>query len=315
MTDIIDTVQLQEVGAIIELYELTFKGQTIYLYSGLDQGDTTVYFGAKSDGAPIAYVAFPLEVTGFEKKSDGPIARPTLVCANVVNLTRTITAEETDASSILDSFNLERTSDLVGATLVRRVTLEENLTTNGVILMPIEFPSSSFVIDRVSSENQVLVTFELASPLDIEGVKVPHRTVVGAYCSWLYQGQYLNDGGCRWALDSSIGSMAKRFIDINDEVIDHNALSSWATNTAYTAGTKVLRSFTITTKYGDKTAEQVYESTRPSQGKSPETNSAYWTRLDLCGKTLNSCKARFDPNDEDLVGLPFGGFPVTRRIR
>ena len=37
---------------------------------------------------------------------------------------------------------------------------------------PIEFPDQKFVIDRVAGENSVLVQFELANPLDVQGLQI-----------------------------------------------------------------------------------------------------------------------------------------------
>ena len=317
MADIIDTVQLQEVGAVIDLYEITIKGTTVFLYSGLDSNNESVFFPDKVPSTVNQYTAFPLEVTGYEKRSDGPAPRPTLVAANVIasvrNFVQSGDTQEDDLMGILSSIGLENNLDLIGATVVRRRTLEENLVASGdPWATPIEFPSESYIIDRVSAENQVTVTFELASPFDIEGVKVPNRVVVGKYCSWLYQGAFINDGGCRWPLDSTPDGGSQLFIDINDNNITPPA--AWSTN-PYTIGERVLRTFNLETKYGTKSATQVFEAIRSSTNKPPETNAAYWKRVDICGKTLQSCKARFDPTNTELPGLPFGAFPATRKFK
>ena len=60
----------------------------------------------------------------------------------------------------------------------------------------------------------------------------------------------------------------------------------------------------------------------------PTTSKAYWKRLDVCGKTLQSCKCRFGFKPNDLTGaskkpdgsknlaarLPFGSFPGTLKF-
>jgi hypothetical protein len=73
----------------------------------------------------------------------------------------------------------------------------------------------------VASEDSILVEFELASPIDVEGVKVPGRVVIGRYCVWRYQGGPLNnEGGCNWPLNGN-----GRFFNEKDELITRNITS------------------------------------------------------------------------------------------
>lgn len=104
----------------------------------------------------------------------------------------------------LANLNLLGNEQLIGRTVRRRRTLAEHLLTAGdAPVVPEELPVASYVIERIASENNVLVNFELASPLDLEGVQIPSRVVVGKYCSWEYQGvSNLKGGGCTWNKDS-----------------------------------------------------------------------------------------------------------------
>ena len=43
-------------------------------------------------------------------------------------------------------------------------------------------------MDRIATEDRTMVQFELASPFDVDNIKLPNRVVVGKYCSWEYQG-------------------------------------------------------------------------------------------------------------------------------
>lgn len=73
-------------------------------------------------------------------------------------------------------------------------------------------------------------------------------------------------------------------------------------------------------------ASTIWKTTRPITvaGKTPAIGSQYWTRGDLCGKILSSCKCRFQykqgtnmpsvhKNTEKI--LPFGGFPGSEKYR
>ncbi len=45
MTEIINTVQLQEVGdSLVDLYDLKIGSETVYLFGGLEDGTTSVWF-------------------------------------------------------------------------------------------------------------------------------------------------------------------------------------------------------------------------------------------------------------------------------
>ena len=54
------------------------------------------------------------------------------------------------------------------------------------------------------------VTFELAAPFDLAGIKLPRRVVIGGACPWKYQGasttltEANKEGGCSWRLDNKI---------------------------------------------------------------------------------------------------------------
>lgn len=44
-----------------------------------------------------------------------------------------------------------------------------------------------WVVDRKSSENRVVIEFELAAPIDVAGVMLPRRQVVANVCAWRYR--------------------------------------------------------------------------------------------------------------------------------
>ena len=65
-----------------------------------------------------------------------------------------------------------------------------------------------------------------------------------------------------------------------------------------------------------------------STSKLPAHRSAYWVREEVCGKTLQSCKARYgfkpsvltsanqkpDGSTNAAARLPFGSFPGTQKF-
>lgn len=207
---------LQSSGEVlIDLFELDLvTGETLYFHPGTDENYSDLVFDGNT------YKALPLEMSGIELLSDGANNRPTLTIANVTNVLKTALNDE--------NFKI---GDLVGTRFKRRRTLEKYLGTPTEIF---EFPSASYIIDRMSAENNLMVEFELASPFDVDGVQIPARVIIGKYCSWIYQGKDVkNCGGCPWLADSSFyleddGVLKYAFFDSEDrpliEAIDNPVL-------------------------------------------------------------------------------------------
>lgn len=382
MSNLIATdLQGQEVdSSVLDLFELTTVSGTFYFHSGLGSDLADIQFRDKVSPFTVrTYNAIPMILDGVEMSSSGAPNRPTLSIANVTN----------DLKTELGITNYDK---LVGATLVRRQTLEKYLVGQSPDQSnpPIEMPSVSYRIDRVSRETNLAVTFELAVIYDLEGVQLPRRKVVGKYCSWMYQGYNLFDnGGCVWSpssvvktLDSSDNEVTHEiFFDENDSpIVASSWLSSnstaWTHGTAYTVNSYVVhlskyyrcevahtgnnskdptdgtghwkRVFAYTgysssatypvdsyvkhqvTLSNGKALSTVWKAVAASYSgaaHAPAVNSSYWVRADLCGKTLQSCKCRFqatmvDNNNASAPSsrknssstLPFGAFPGTKRF-
>ena len=91
----------------------------------------------------------------------------------------------------------------------------------------------------------------------------------------------------------------------------------WVSGTAYATGALV--------RYNSIT---IWKATAPSTGEVPTHTSPYWIREELCGKTLQSCKARYgfipsvltspnqkpDGSTNGAARLPFGSFPGTLKF-
>lgn len=333
MTDLIDTVQLQETDdAVIHLFDVRLpSGTVVYLTNGLEGGATNIYFPQKTldDDSSSAtynkyplkeYLAIPIEISGIAAEASGPMARPTLSVANIPVLARTLvsdgdgTADETLMENIISAEGIESNVDLLDSRITYRKTLLSYAyasTDTAPSTPPVEFPTETYLIDRVGQENQLSVQFELASPFDIEGVVVPGRIVVGKYCPWRYQGYSISrDGGCNWPLNSN-----GRFYDINNDVITKNigVIATYSASNTYSLGATVKTIVSSHTKIWK--ALRTVPTSRP-----PETSGAYWERLDVCSKTIRGCKVRFQGNATDDIldtsfALPFGGFPGTKKFK
>lgn len=330
MSELISAVQLQDPGSeLVDLYELIVNGTTLYFHAGLEEDLSTVQFRDRTSPYTVrTYTAFPIEMDGVEINADGAINRPTLTVANVTDV----------FSSAIGNIKAE---DLVGERLTKRTTLKKYLYgESGDASPPVEFPIRKFIIDRISSETNTAITYELAAPFDLSGIQIPNRQVIGKYCSWQYQGYSLNQkGGCIWDKDSLVtyssgsGVLSHKayFTEKNEPIVPSGStMSGWSTYytyTAYSSGTSYSVGNYV--EYNDGTQTTVWKCIRAGSGNTPSTDSIYWEKGDVCGKTLNSCKCRFqfvpaspssansEPSTEKDTSkvLPFGAFIGSMKFR
>ena len=174
-SSVISDIQSINPSSIIELFTLTTT-------AALHGSATTYRFHAgsslNSNGEIVwagnSYQRFPIEADGFAFQK-GQIPRPTLTVSNALG---TIT-------SILLSVNQTTTgNDLTGATVTRIRTLAKFLDAvnfaggvnpYGTPDPNAEFPQEIYSIDRKASETRDAVSFELAAPIDLAGVRAPKR--------------------------------------------------------------------------------------------------------------------------------------------
>ena len=157
MSELIEAVQLQEPGSeLVALYEVTVNNTILYFHAGLEEDLTEVQFRDRtSPYTARTYIAFPIMMDGVDLSADGAINRPTLTVANVAN---------TFSSAIGDI----KAEDLVGERLTKRTTLKKYLVGESGDTSPsVEFPIRKFILDRISGENNVSVSYELAAPYDL----------------------------------------------------------------------------------------------------------------------------------------------------
>ena len=297
MTTLIDAVQKQDPGsALVELFELELPAGTLYFTAAVEANLTTVQFREKlpTDGtyAPRTYTAIPIELKGIERKTDGAAARPTLTVANVL-------------STFRDAIGTLTNKDLIGKRLVRRTTLQRYLVNeadDSTTAPPIEFPTEKFIIDRIASENKVAIKFELASVMDLEGVKLPGRIVVGKYCSWEYQGVDSNRGGCTWAANSQISlgtTNHKAYFTIDDEpiLLSTETFTTWQAGTT-SANTLVSKTETINgSPYTIRWRANVNTASEPKRAERNED----WTRVRTYADYDNTEDYVYNSDDYEYV--------------
>ena len=210
------------------------------------------------------YSPMPMLIDGLELQADGASNRPSLTVANVGTL----------FNSELGDF---KNDDLIGQRLIRRQTLRKYLEgESGDASPPIEFHTQEYMIDRIAEETNISITFEVASPFDLENIKLPRRVVVGKYCSWKYQGHAKGlGGGCTWNKDGAVsyegtdGNYGHNvYFNVDDSpLVPTETFAPYAAGTAYT------------------TTDYVTESSRfwvcsiASTGNTPSSTTGYWKEV------------------------------------
>jgi lambda family phage minor tail protein L len=184
-------------SAIIELFEVRLSNDlhgSSDIYRFHNGCNANINGNIVWDGNP--YSRQPVEASGFEYSSTGQLPRPTLTISNLDN---TITA-------LLVVVNTTTTgNDLTGAEVRRIKTLKKYLDGESAADPNAQWPMEIWFIDRKSSENRNIVEFELASKLDLPGVKIPRRQMIGNICQWAYR-----SGEC--------GYTGSNYWDVNDNV-------------------------------------------------------------------------------------------------
>ena len=359
-------------SGLVTLFELEIDGVYAYFHAGVDETLGSVQFVSRDGTAINTYTPLPIEIEGMEIQADGAQSRPTITMANVT-------------TAFKDALGGLTNKDLIGKKLVRRQTFRKFLvggsSESTVGTPPTEFPIRQYIVDRISSETGKLISFELASPFDLENIQIPRRVVVGKYCSWAYQGFHSDPpyGACTWPLNAKIqmsnstgtGTVDHYFYftaEDNPITISTYTYDSWNNSTTYTQNSlvdyggfswqslfagnlnntpadgsawwnKIFRYSVYNAataysagdfvQYGTSGVETVWKCLVGNTGETPANRSRYWTRADVCGKSLNSCKARFQAKpasvDDASKGpassrdtghtMPFGAFPGSAKYR
>lgn len=176
MTIAIELSKLQH-DAIIEMFVIdatAIGGEVIYLHAGTNQLMAPLVWQDQT------YQPFPIQADGFERSSSGPFPRPILRVSNVLGLVGALVRD---------------LKGLRGAKVIRKRTLKRYLDAvnfaggvNADADPNAHYPDETYVIDRRAPSNASVVTFELASPMDVAGVQLPRGQVLPGVCKWVYRG-------------------------------------------------------------------------------------------------------------------------------
>tara|TARA_R100000152_G_C6781423_1_gene215868 strand:+ start:635 stop:1936 length:1302 start_codon:yes stop_codon:yes gene_type:complete len=341
MTELVKSVQKLEIPSnLVVLFELELDTDIstntyAYFHEGLNSDLSEVKFRsftADSNGKynSQTYTAIPIHATGFETTT-GPSARPTLTIANILTV----------FGDALDGLTNE---DLLGKKVIRRKTLfkycVDQSGDQGLYTAPIEFPRETYIIDRIASETPLFVSFELASPFDLEGITLPRRQVVGQGCPWRYQAgdESLDvanrEGGCTW-------NRFSRVVDTDNQTYTHFVNKAddpviplgYAPTSNYTSNSAITKNYIYrqqktglrivdvdgTTRDNDDTTNPVYDywqatATEDNPG-TPSDDNTFFRRVRVyrAWSTHSSPKAYTNTNYNEFYSYTIGSSSLDKR--
>lgn len=194
------TSEIQKLApsAIVELFQLDltmFGDQIYYFHAGTNELKQSVIWQGQE------YIAYPIQVSGFEFTAGGQLPRPKLIASNALG---TIT------------FLILAFQDLLGAKVTRKRTMVKYLDAvnfdggiNPLADPTAEFPDDIYYIQMKMNENPEYVEFELSASFDVQGVKLPRRQIVQNVCPWKYRGPECGYTGTNYfnAIDQPVGNL------------------------------------------------------------------------------------------------------------
>ena len=174
-----EEIQKLEPSAIIELFELKLTlavngvDQTYYYHAGTNELKSNIVFNG------VTYVAAPVQVKGFDKKTKGTLPRPTFSVANADNAI-------TNLMLLYNPLNAELKRIQTHKKFLDAVNFSSgtNATADPAAIFQTD---DIWYIDRVAAETPELVTFELTGKINMQNLRLPKRQVV-EHCPWEYKG-------------------------------------------------------------------------------------------------------------------------------
>lgn len=291
--------------ALISLFEvdtseidgnrLPASSQVFYFHNSReDELSRSVYFG----DPVIEYTPIPIEFVGGEMKGDGTqLPRPKLRIGN---------------SDGIVSYYINRSGGMVGAKVTRKRVFSKYLhesTWGGTNPWgalhdaDAELVSDVFFVESVASENKNYVEFELASIIDVQGVKIPRRRMYATNCSF----EYRNGSGCGYSGVPVAGRDDVEFASVGSNQ------GLWNESTNYSVGDYVYLESSVQKEDGSGPKLFYFVCVEANSGYENRPISSDKWKIDACSLKINGCKLRFGDQMEGN-GLPFGGFPSLQRV-
>ena len=120
----------------------------------------------------LSYRPIPIEIDGVDYRAGGTAARPTLAVSRL------------DTTFVVAALAAD---DFRGATLKRIRTLARYLDDGPDPDPNRHWPVESWRIERLARQTRDQLVWQLASPLDLDLIRLPRRQVLRNVCAWVYR--------------------------------------------------------------------------------------------------------------------------------
>lgn len=153
--------------AIVELIEIdatAIGGQILRFVTGPWNGAAVSYDG-------VEYTAAPIEIDGI-RYGGSLSSRPTLSISRL---------DATVAAAVLGTDRWRGAAVSVTRTLTAYLDGEDEADSTR------HWPAESWLIEKLLAESKAAVSWQLASPLDIDGRQLPGRQILRDVCNWRYR--------------------------------------------------------------------------------------------------------------------------------
>lgn len=206
--------QLQSLfpGEVVTLIEVDGSkfGARIYRFHGENISYTPEeIMQAQASGKPLPsktitfrgeeYGARPFGISGINLTSDGKANKLTLILSNV----------DQAVSALIRQYN-----GMVQAKVTIWVTIRDNINEDGSIDDG-DYRKMVYFIERPKQVDYKTASFELSSPIDMDGIYIPAR-LVQSVCYFASRGWYRSGNGCDYA--------GNRYFDKDNNPVDDPAL-------------------------------------------------------------------------------------------
>ena len=153
---------------LITLWQLdtTKLGGQWFYFTSAENFQTEIVWGGQ------LYSPLPMEAQGFELTTRGAFPQPNVTISNLYGA----------GNLLLDSYK-----GLVGADIIRILTLRRFLDDGDTPDPAAYITRDKFVVAQKTSHTAVLITFKLATRMDVEGTQLPRRQILRDVCSHVYR--------------------------------------------------------------------------------------------------------------------------------
>lgn len=202
-------LQSLQPSALVELFELdmsSFGAGVVFFHAGTNELCQPVVWKG------VTYQPYPIKAEGFELSGSGALPKPKITVSDIGGFVSALTRDY---------------DDLVGAKLTRRMTFARYLDAiNYSSGNPSANPDAGFddeiwwVNQKTSEVAGEYVVFELASILDVQGLKLPGAQVM-RICRWQYR---VWTGASFDYVQASCPYAGSAMFDVNNRPVQSGAL-------------------------------------------------------------------------------------------